>query len=81
VLFELSMLYWLRGILLARRGVSVAPVSEQPPSESLDGQVYASVPRVGKRAFRWLLRRVLYLPLAIENVVGRSVSLVGVAAK
>lgn len=81
LLFEWSVLFWLRGMLLARRGVSVAPSAVRPPSESLDGQVYASVPRGGKQVFRWFVRRALYAPVAIENVIGRSVGLVGIATK
>jgi hypothetical protein len=81
LVFEWSLLFWLRGLLLARRGVAVEPSSARPPSESLEGQVYASVPRRGKRAFRWLVRNVLYAPVAIENVIGRGVMLLGVGTK
>ncbi|HPO72955.1 MAG TPA: class I SAM-dependent methyltransferase [Armatimonadota bacterium] len=81
LIFELSTLYWLRGLLLARRGITVPPVDERPASESLDGQVYASVPRAGKRAFRWCLRHLAYAPLSIENAIGRSVAIVGTGMK
>lgn len=81
LLFEISVVYWLRGRLLARKGVEVQPTEGQTVGEALEGQVYATVPSAGKRAFRWLVRNVLYAPVAIENAIGRSVELLAVARK
>ena len=75
MVFETSVVYWLRGRLLDRRGISVAPLGEQTVGEALEGKVYPGVPSAGKRVFRWFVRNVAYLPLAIENVIGRSVTL------
>jgi hypothetical protein len=36
---------------------------------------------MGARAARWLVRNVLYAPVAVENLVGRSVILLGHAVK
>ena len=79
--FEASVLFRLRGLLLERRGVQVQPTEGQTVGEALEGQVYATVPSAGKRVFRWLVRNVLYAPLALENVVGRSVELLAVAKR
>ena len=81
LMFETSMVYWLRGIQLKRRGVQVAPAEDQTVGEVLDGQVYASVPSLGKRAFRWLVRNVAYAPFAIENTIGRSLELLAVGRR
>lgn len=81
LVFETSTIYWLRGVLLARRGIEVAPAATETVGEALEGKVYAGVPSAGKRAFRWLVRNVLYAPLAVENLVGRSVELLAVARK
>ena len=34
-----------------------------------------------KRAFRWLAKYVLYAPFAVENLIGRSVELHGIARR
>jgi hypothetical protein len=68
-------------VLLARRGVEVAPAEGETVGEALEGKVYSGVPSAGKRAFRWLVRNVLYAPLAVENVIGRSVELLAVGRK
>jgi len=81
LMFEASVLYWLRGMQFERRGVQVAPAEDQTVGEALDGQVYASVPSLGKRAFRWLIRNVAYAPLAVENLIGRSVELFAVGRR
>jgi hypothetical protein len=49
--------------------------------EVLEGKVYPGVPSAGKRAFRWFLRNVLYLPLAAENLIGRSVEVLAIARR
>jgi SAM-dependent methyltransferase len=81
MVFETSVVYWLRGLLLRRRGIEIAPTAEQTVGEALEGKVYAGVPSAGKRAFRWLVRNVAYLPLAIENLIGRSVELLAIARR
>ncbi len=81
LVFQTSLIYWLRGLHLARKGFQVKPAPGQPAGEVLEGHVYAGVPSAGKRAFRWFARNVLYLPLAVENLVGRSVELLAIARK
>jgi SAM-dependent methyltransferase len=81
LVFETSVIYWLRGRHLARRGVQIEPGENETVGQALDGQVYASVPSAGKWAFRWFVRNVLYAPLAAENLVGRSVELLAVGRK
>ena len=81
IIFETSAIYWLRGRFLARKHIEVAPAPGQTVGEALSGKLYPSVPSVGKRAFRWLVRNVCYAPLAVENLVGRSVELLAVARK
>jgi SAM-dependent methyltransferase len=81
MVFETSVVYWLRGLLLRRRGIEVAPTAEQTVGEALEGKVYPGVPSAGKRAFRWLMRNVAYLPLVIENLIGRSVELLATARR
>jgi SAM-dependent methyltransferase len=74
-LFEMSLLHWLRAVQFARRGVAVTPAEGQSVGEALAGLVYPSVPSVGKRAFRWVLRNLVYLPVGVENWIGRSTEL------
>jgi SAM-dependent methyltransferase len=81
MVFETSMIYWLRGRSLARQGAEVRPAEGQTVGEALEGRVCPSIPSAGKRAFRWFLRNMLYLPLAIENVAGRSVEVLAIARK
>lgn len=81
IVFEISVVYWLRGLQLAHRGVTVAPTEDQTVGEVLQGQVYAAVPSVGKRAFRWVARNLLYAPLAVENLVGRSAELIAIGRR
>jgi SAM-dependent methyltransferase len=81
MVFETSLVYWLRGVLLARKGIAVQPSGSQTVGEVLEGKVYPGVPSAGKRAFRWLVRNVVYLPFAIENLVGRSVELLAIARR
>jgi SAM-dependent methyltransferase len=75
MVFETSVVYWLRGLQLRRLGVTVAPQGDQTVGDALEGKVYSGVPSIGKRAFRWLVRNVAYLPFAVENLIGRSVTL------
>ena len=81
LVFETSVVYRLRGRHLARHGVEVAPTGDQTPGEALEGKVYAGVPSAGKQAFRWLVRNVLYAPLAVENLIGRSVEVFAIGRK
>lgn len=81
LVFETTVVYRLRDWLLARRGVEVAPAEGQTVGEVLEGEVYAGVPWQAKRVFRWLVRNVFYAPLAVENLVGRSVELLAVARR
>ncbi len=78
---ETSVLYWLRSVRLRRKGIEVLPAEGQPVGESLEGHVYPGVPSLAKRAFRWGLRNVLYAPLAVENLLGRSAVLLAVAKR
>ena len=73
--FELSLLLWVRGTLWARRGVVVTSVDGTPPDEMLRETTCPGVPRHLKQAFRRLARHVLYLPFALENIVGSSATL------
>ncbi|MBM3499681.1 MAG: class I SAM-dependent methyltransferase [Armatimonadetes bacterium] len=79
--FEASVLHALRARHLARRGIEVTPTPGGTVGQALDGLVYGAVPSGAKRAFRWIVGRVVYLPLAIENLVGRSVELLGMGWK
>lgn len=81
MVFETSVVYLLREWLLKRRGIVVAPRPEDTVGQALEGKVYPSVPPIGKRAFRWILRNVIYLPVAAENVIGRSVTILAKARK
>ncbi len=83
-MFECSVLYWLRGLSLARRDTAMPqtpPASQAAPGDILDGHVYPGVPSRAKRAFRWFSRNLLYTPLAVENWTGRSISLLAVGRK
>ena len=80
-IFQTSVLHTLRAGHLARRGVEVTPSPGETVGQALDGLVYDEVPSVVKRAFRWFVGHVLYLPLAAENVFGRSADLLGIASK
>ncbi|MBI3921260.1 MAG: class I SAM-dependent methyltransferase [Armatimonadetes bacterium] len=79
--FEFSLLLWLRWLQLSRSNLPIAPASGETLSESLEGKVYSGVTPAAKRAFRWILRRVLYFPLSVENLVGRSISLLAITRK
>ena len=81
MVFQASILYWLRSAHLARRGIEVVPADGQSASEALEGKVYPGVPSAGKRLFRWVAKYILYAPFAFENLIGRSVELVGMARK
>lgn len=80
-LFEMSIVMWLRARHLDRTGAQVAPTEGENLGEALEGKVYGGVSGRAKRAFRWLLRNVLYAPLAVENIIGRSATLIGVGRK
>jgi SAM-dependent methyltransferase len=56
---------------------------EGPPAEPAAPPSAATLPQasMGARAARWLVRNVLYAPVAVENLVGRSVILLGHAVK
>ncbi len=81
LMFEISLLYWLRGRHLARKGVEVAPTPEQTTGEALGGQVYAGVSPAAKRAFRWVAKNILYAPIGFENLIGRSVELLAMGRR
>ena len=61
--------------------MQIEPGEHETVGEALEGQVYPSVPSGGKRAFRWFVRNVLYAPLAVENLIGRSVEILAVGRK
>jgi SAM-dependent methyltransferase len=81
LVFETSVIYWLRALGWARRGVHVAPGPGESLAQALEGKVYPQVPGGAKRMFRWLVRHVLYAPLALENLLGGAVQLLAVAYK
>lgn len=79
--FRTSLLYWLRGRALERAGKEIVAGPGQAPKDVLAGRVYPGVPAIAKRLFRWLAGTVLYLPLAVENVIGRSVQILAVGKR
>lgn len=79
--FRTSLLYWLRGRALRRLGEEIVARPGQAPKDVLAGRVYPGVPGAAKKAFRWLAGTVLYLPLAVENIIGRSVQILAVGRR
>lgn len=79
--FRTSLLYWLRGQTLRRLGEEIVARPGEAPKDVLAGRVYPSMPGAAKKAFRWLAGTVLYLPLAVENVIGRSVQILAVGQR
>jgi SAM-dependent methyltransferase len=79
--FQASTLYWLRGRHLARKGVEIAPEEGQTTGEALEGHVYVGVPSTAKRLFRWLVRYVVYLPVGVENLLGRGFGLFAIGRR
>lgn len=79
--FELSTLLWLRGRQRPKEAAPADTAGDHPDGSPAPEQVYPAVPPLGKRVFRWTARHVLYAPVAIENLIGRSATLLAVARK
>ena len=79
--FRTSLLYWLRGRAFERRGKRIVAQPGEVPRELLAGRVYPGVPAVAKKVFRWLAGTAIYLPLAVENFIRRSVQLLAIGRR
>lgn len=75
--FEQSIILRLRDLLWARRGITVTAAEDMPGPDVLEAQVCPTVPRAMKRIVRKLARYILYAPVACENLVSRSTTLLG----
>lgn len=73
--FEQSVILRLRHLLWARRGITVTAAEGVTTEEVLEHQVCPTVPSGMKQVVRRLARYVLYAPMACENLVGRSTTL------
>lgn len=74
-MFEVSVLYRLRERQWRGQPPPAPVAAEAEAGHGLEGKVYPGVSARAKRAFRWLVRNVGYAPLALENVLGHSVTL------
>lgn len=79
LVFETSIIYWLRG--RAQPQTAAAASGSAPGACPPPVQTYPAVPRWTKRAFRTALRHLLYAPVSVENLLGRSVQLLAFARK
>lgn len=80
-LFEMSAIFRLRGAPTFGDASGGAGTGGDESGTPSPGNLYPAVPRAGKRAFRWLLRNVAYLPVALENLVGRSAYMLAAVRK
>jgi len=79
--FELSLVLWLRERALSARDGAPSDPSGPDDAKAVPEAVYPAVPRLGKRAFRWCVRHLLYAPIAVENLIGLSPTLLAVGLK